>query len=94
MTPEFCHSCTAPLTVAAFRSASEKHCKHCVDTDGRLLPRELVLESIACWLRSWQGKISNEVARERARHFMKSMPAWAGDSPRRRKKPARASKRK
>lgn len=77
MPGQFCHSCTAPLDVPQFKSAAREYCVHCVDEDGKLLPRKMVQDGIAHWLRSWQGKITEAVAHERAGHFMKAMPAWA-----------------
>ncbi len=74
-----CLSCMAPLASPEFAGKSEVYCRYCTDEEGRLRPREQVLEGIAGWLRQWQGPISEETARRRAVHFMRAMPAWADD---------------
>jgi hypothetical protein len=60
-----------------FKSAAKDYCSHCVDAKGNLLPRKAVQEGIARWFQGWQGRISDQVARQRAGHFMMAMPAWA-----------------
>jgi len=92
MPGQFCHSCTAPLDVPQFKSAAKEYCVHCVDESGKLLPQPTVLDGIAHWLKSWQGKISDSQARERAGHFMKAMPAWAQPPKAAAKKKAHAGK--
>ena len=68
-----------PLDAPGATSASDKYCAHCADEAGNLKPRTEVQQSIAHWLQSWQGEILQDVAMERAGHFMKAMPAWADD---------------
>lgn len=73
----FCHSCSAPLENPAFKGPAEYYCAYCTDSSGKLKSREEVRVGIAEWLKSWQLKLSDEKAAERAVIFMKAMPAWA-----------------
>lgn len=72
-----CQSCSVSLE--EFHGASDRYCRFCSDEQGRLRPREEVLESIAHWVQDWQEGVSPQKARDRARRFMSAMPAWADD---------------
>jgi hypothetical protein len=74
---EFCESCAVPLARPEFKGPSNRYCKHCSDTSGKLLPREQVQKGIASWLKSWQPGITEKQALERATHYMRALPAWA-----------------
>jgi hypothetical protein len=74
---EFCESCAAPLTRPEFKGSSDHFCKYCADASGKLLPPEQVERGIANWFQSWQAGITEQQALERARHYMRAMPAWA-----------------
>lgn len=74
---EYCHSCAAPLSNPEFKGPSDRFCQYCADASGKLHPKEHVQKGIAEWLKSWQPNITDKQALERARHYMKSMPAWA-----------------
>jgi hypothetical protein len=75
----FCQSCTYPLDAPNAMSADPRYCSMCADETGKLKPREVVQASIAGWLKSWQGEISDATATVRAARFMSAMPAWAED---------------
>lgn len=73
----FCRSCATSLLHAAGKSPC--YCRHCSDETGRLRTRAEVQKLLAEWMQAWQGGLSDEEAMERARVFMSTMPAWAGD---------------
>lgn len=59
------------------RAPGRWYCKHCTDPKGNLLPKDQVQRGIAQWLKSWQPRITDSEAMERAGHYMRAMPAWA-----------------
>lgn len=61
-----------------FKGPTENYCKYCTDEDGNLKPRDEIRKGVASWFQSWQPDLSEEKALERAEHYLKSMPAWAG----------------
>jgi hypothetical protein len=72
----FCHSCAAPL-VPDFTGPVDNFCKYCTDEQGNVNPREATQVGIAKWFMSWQPGLDQQVAMERAEHYMKAMPHWA-----------------
>ena len=75
----FCHSCTAPLSLPQFQGKAAHLCRHCTDEAGNLLPREVVEQGVAHWLRTWQPGVDEAQSLRRARLFMSALPAWAAD---------------
>jgi|GEM_PF-498342 len=74
----FCRSCMASLSDEHNRGASETYCRWCSDEEGRLREREEVHRILTNWFLHWQKGISEAEASDRAGHYMKAMPAWAG----------------
>ena len=74
---KYCYSCSAPLSMPEFKGPAENYCKHCTDENGNLKSREEMQKGLAQWFQTWQPNINEEKALIRAKHFMKSMPAWA-----------------
>lgn len=73
----FCRSCMSSLDSDENRGNSEMLCRWCSDSEGKLLPRDRVLEIMTHWFSSWQPGISLKEAGRRADLYMRSMPAWA-----------------
>ena len=78
MAGEFCRSCMTSLEDRQNRGKSEELCKWCSDENGKLLPRNQILEIMTHWFMQWQTGIDIDEARRRADLYMQSMPAWAG----------------
>jgi hypothetical protein len=76
---KYCYSCSAPLGMPEFNSPAENYCKYCTDENGKLKSRNEIHKGITEWLKIWQPELDEEVAQVRATHFMKAMPAWAGE---------------
>jgi hypothetical protein len=74
---KMCYSCGAPLESPEFKGPADDYCKYCTDESGNLKPRDTVKTGIAMWLKGWQPDISDEIAQQRAEHYMQAMPAWA-----------------
>ena len=72
-----CYSCAAPLESPEFKGPAADYCKYCTDESGNLKPRDAVKKGIAMWLKGWQPDISDEIAQQRAEHYMQAMPTWA-----------------
>lgn len=72
-----CESCGMPLAGAEDHALSDTtipYCVHCAP-DGTLPPAEERLERFTQWTMSREG-LEYEAAREKARAYMKTMPAW------------------
>jgi hypothetical protein len=72
-----CESCGMPLAGAedhALADTSIPYCSHCAP-EGTLPPYEERLERFTQWMVS-QGETDQAAAREKARAYMKTMPAW------------------
>ena len=76
MATPHCHSCAAPLS-GEFRGVSDEYCTHCTDAQGNLRPRAEIQAGVAHWFQTWQPGVTEEQARARAEHYLRSMPAWA-----------------
>ncbi len=74
---KFCYSCSAPLSMPKFKWPAENYCKYYTDEKGNLKTRDEILKGIAHWIQSWQPDMDEKKAFERAKYFMKAMPAWA-----------------
>ena len=73
----FCLSCAVPLEMPQFKGPSENYCINCSDSKGHLKPKKEIQQGLSAWFKSWQPELNNEKALERARLYMKAMPAWA-----------------
>jgi Putative zinc ribbon domain len=72
-----CESCGLPLAGAEDHALSDPaipYCRHCAP-DGLLPPAEERLERFAQWMAAQDG-LDYPAAREKARAYMKTMPAW------------------
>lgn len=72
-----CESCGMPLAGAedhALNDPSIPYCKFCAP-DGRLMPAQERLERFTQWTMRQDG-LDYDAARQKARSYMKSMPAW------------------
>ena len=72
-----CESCGMPLAGAedhALADPSIPYCTHCAP-DGELPPAEDRLERFTQWMIAQEG-LDYSAAREKARAYMKTMPAW------------------
>lgn len=76
MDMKFCLSCSMPLNNES-AGKNPKYCKHCTDQSGNLHSREHVQQGISQFLKMLQPDIDEATALERARHYLKAMPAWA-----------------
>ena len=74
---KFCFSCGAPLGMPEFQGPAEDYCKHCVDEQGKVRPREAVQAGVVEWFMSWQPGIDRATAANRADFYLKAMPKWA-----------------
>lgn len=74
----FCRSCMASLSDQHNQGASHQFCRWCSDEEGRLRPEDEVHQILTNWFMNWQKGTTKAQAAERARHYMLSMPAWAG----------------
>lgn len=74
---KICYSCSAPLEMPGFKGPAENYCKYCTDDQGNLKPREEIIRGVTEWFKSWHPDVDHEKAAERAKLFLKSMPAWA-----------------
>lgn len=74
---ETCESCGMPLASAADHALADPaipYCLHCAP-DGQLPPAEERLERFTQWTVAREG-LDYAQAREKARAYMKTMPAW------------------
>jgi ribosome-binding protein aMBF1 (putative translation factor) len=74
-----CESCGMPLAGAedhALADTTIPYCRHCAP-EGTLPAYEERLERFTQWMVS-QGETDYGAAREKARAYMKTMPAWKG----------------
>ena len=74
---QFCHSCAAPLGMPDFKGPLDYYCKYCAGEDGKLKSRQEVQMGIAQWMKTWQPDVDDDLAMQRAAHYMKAMPHWA-----------------
>ncbi len=71
-----CLSCGGPLSTMGANAKNEDLCQYCGDENGKLLPREAVIEGMAEWLKSWAPVTEGVDFKDRAVNYMKAMPAW------------------
>jgi hypothetical protein len=69
----YCHSCGMPLT----GDVKGNFCSYCCNEKGELKSREEVHQGIAMWLKQIKPGEKGVNYQERARYYMKAMPAWA-----------------
>jgi hypothetical protein len=74
---KFCYSCAAPLNMPDFKGPAENYCKYCTDENGNLKSKEEIQQGVAQWFKIWQPNIDDKKALDRAKNYMKAMPAWA-----------------
>jgi hypothetical protein len=75
MDDKFCFSCAMPIDVS--NQTKSDFCQYCTQPDGRLKPKEEVMQGIAGWMKMWQPDLDDAKARQRAGAYMNGMPAWA-----------------
>jgi hypothetical protein len=75
----FCSSCGMPLKGENGKDFRGDFCLYCSDESGALYPAETVQRSIADWLREISCGEGSADFMERAKYYMKSMPAWANE---------------
>lgn len=73
----YCQSCSKPLAPEEIQLTQGKFCQFCSDDRGKLKDSHEVAQGIAMWLESWSPKKEGADFMERARLYMKAMPAWA-----------------
>ncbi|MDM7993131.1 MAG: hypothetical protein QUS11_07430 [Candidatus Fermentibacter sp.] len=73
----FCRSCMSSLLDEHNRGPSDRYCRWCSDSEGRLRTADEVRGVLTNWFMHWQPGITREVAEGRVRHYMLSMPAWS-----------------
>jgi hypothetical protein len=75
-----CESCGMPLATSAEHAlgdAAIPYCRHCTDAQGRLQAPDERLERFTQWAMTQQG-LDHDAAREQARAYLRTMPAWKG----------------
>ena len=73
-----CSSCGMPMENAedyALSNTDSEFCRYCVDTGGKLLPFEKILNSNASYYQESQG-LTEAAAMKMATYLLKSQPAW------------------
>lgn len=73
----FCRSCMSSLLNEHNKGPSDKFCRWCADSEGRLRTADEVRKVLTSWFMHWQPGITREVAASRVRHYMLAMPAWS-----------------
>jgi hypothetical protein len=66
---EPCQSCGMPIETGPY-------CQYCADDQGRLQPFEERLERMTQWTMRNEPKLDRKAAENRARAYMRTMPAW------------------
>jgi hypothetical protein len=72
----YCRSCLVDLHDTRYRGVSDRYCRYCADSQGKLKPRAEVHRLLARWLMEIQGGIDLAEAGRRAEIYMRAMPAW------------------
>ena len=73
-----CQSCGMPLGSPAEHAGADEtnpYCSHCVTETGELQPFEERFERVTQWGIRKDG-LDRRAAEQRAREYMRSMPAW------------------
>lgn len=66
-----CESCGMPIE-------SGHYCDHCIDDHGKLQTLDERLKRLTLFMQSRDPSLTSEEAREKAKDYMRQMPAWKG----------------
>lgn len=69
MSQHHCESCGMPIETGPY-------CQYCVDADGKLGSFESRLEGMTAFFMGRDSSLTREVAEQRTRAYMATMPAW------------------